>query len=506
MTETVIGVAVWLLGLCIGSFLNVVIYRLPLGLSINKPTWSFCPHCKTTLAWYDNLPVLGWILLRGRCRYCRAPISIQYPLVEAITGLLFALVFQLLFVEHARVGVPFTAWPSDAPLLLAWLVLVAALLVISVMDLISYYIDPVVTNVAVALGILLMAAWPRPAFVTTQPESPFGAATAATFIASAIWLWRTERRYALLAQAENMPQPEGPSGELPPPSEPAQPAPTRNASFAAGVVTVVLLVGLAIAVLAARASRNAGDWPTYLIAGVFAVVFAAMVRTGAHRRGADEEIHDEIEAEAPLARRNTMHELLWLSLPVAFGGIVYAILALSPAALRGWQAAMHWSPGGDFVPLAGAAFAMHGATVAAAAGWMVRILFTLIFGREAFGLGDIYILAAAGACAGWDIALLGFLLSVGIALLAWIISLLSKRSVMIAFGPPLALGFVLALWWNTPAAARFAFVKNEYWPAIEAQPFLFAGMLLVSGVVAVMLSRLIRRAVEPKDADGSTTK
>src|SRR4029453_6684177 len=97
MNEAIIGAAVWLVGLCIGSFLNVVIYRLPLGLSVREPTWSFCPNCKTTLAWHDNLPVLGWILLRGGCRYCKKPISMQYPLVEAMTGLLFVLVFHLLF-------------------------------------------------------------------------------------------------------------------------------------------------------------------------------------------------------------------------------------------------------------------------------------------------------------------------------------------------------------------------------------------------------------------------
>lgn len=76
------------LGLCIGSFLNVVIARVPEGLSIVRPG-SRCPKCGHVLSWYENIPVLSWLALRGRCRGCRAPISPRYVLVELLTGLLF---------------------------------------------------------------------------------------------------------------------------------------------------------------------------------------------------------------------------------------------------------------------------------------------------------------------------------------------------------------------------------------------------------------------------------
>ncbi|ASC69140.1 Type 4 prepilin-like protein leader peptide-processing enzyme [Halomicronema hongdechloris C2206] len=79
---------VFLLGASVGSFLNVVIYRLPAGLSLLRPP-SRCPQCHTRLKPYDNLPVVGWLWLRGRCRYCRAAIPIRYPLVEALVGGLF---------------------------------------------------------------------------------------------------------------------------------------------------------------------------------------------------------------------------------------------------------------------------------------------------------------------------------------------------------------------------------------------------------------------------------
>jgi leader peptidase (prepilin peptidase) / N-methyltransferase len=76
-------------GAIFGSFLNVVAYRLPRGESLSRPR-SRCPQCQTPIRPYDNVPVLSWLALRGRCRSCRAPISARYPLVEAMTGLLCA--------------------------------------------------------------------------------------------------------------------------------------------------------------------------------------------------------------------------------------------------------------------------------------------------------------------------------------------------------------------------------------------------------------------------------
>ena len=117
MTE--LPLALWIatagvLGLLVGSFLNVVILRIPERMAaswrmeareilelpaVDEPAPpgivrepSHCPRCKHPLAWYDNVPLLGWLALRGRCRYCKVPISIQYPLVEAITGITSAVV------------------------------------------------------------------------------------------------------------------------------------------------------------------------------------------------------------------------------------------------------------------------------------------------------------------------------------------------------------------------------------------------------------------------------
>src|SRR5690554_2192726 len=77
------------LGLLIGSFLNVVVWRLPRGESLSYPG-SHCPKCEHPIRWWDNLPVVSWLVLRGRCRDCGEPISARYPLVELTTGLAFA--------------------------------------------------------------------------------------------------------------------------------------------------------------------------------------------------------------------------------------------------------------------------------------------------------------------------------------------------------------------------------------------------------------------------------
>ena len=78
-----------LLGLAIGSFLNVVVYRVPAGQSVVHPP-SHCPVCQHPIRNRHNIPVLGWILLRGRCYDCKSPISIRYPLIELGTGVVFA--------------------------------------------------------------------------------------------------------------------------------------------------------------------------------------------------------------------------------------------------------------------------------------------------------------------------------------------------------------------------------------------------------------------------------
>jgi len=133
-----------LLGLLIGSFLNVVIYRVPRGESVVSPP-SACPGCGTQIASYDNIPVLSWLILRGRCRTCRASISARYPFVEALTGLLFALM----------------AWHFGATAQLpAWLYLTAVGVALAFIDLDHHRLPDALTlpSYPVALVLLGVAA------------------------------------------------------------------------------------------------------------------------------------------------------------------------------------------------------------------------------------------------------------------------------------------------------------------------------------------------------------
>jgi leader peptidase (prepilin peptidase)/N-methyltransferase len=125
------------LGACVGSFLNVCIYRLPRGQSLATPP-SRCPRCQRPLRWYHNLPILSWSALRGRCAYCRAPISIQYPVIELATALLWVLI-----VWMTPVG-----W-----LLASRLVLATALIVLFMIDLEHQLLPNAITLPGILVGL-----------------------------------------------------------------------------------------------------------------------------------------------------------------------------------------------------------------------------------------------------------------------------------------------------------------------------------------------------------------
>lgn len=101
----VAAVGAGVLGACVGSFLNVVMWRVPRGESVIRPA-SRCPRCGQALRSFDNVPIVSWLLLRGRCRSCGDPISVRYPLVESLTAVTFATVTLLLALASAWRLVP----------------------------------------------------------------------------------------------------------------------------------------------------------------------------------------------------------------------------------------------------------------------------------------------------------------------------------------------------------------------------------------------------------------
>ncbi|HSQ84979.1 MAG TPA: prepilin peptidase [Desulfobacterales bacterium] len=143
---------VFMFGMCIGSFLNVCIYRLPSSMSILKPSRSFCPQCKSAIKFYDNIPVFSYIWLKGRCRNCKASISLRYPLVELITGIL-AIAILFLF------GLTLEG--------LVYFIFISSLLVITFIDIDHKIIPDIITLPGIPIGLLASFVLPAMTFISS---------------------------------------------------------------------------------------------------------------------------------------------------------------------------------------------------------------------------------------------------------------------------------------------------------------------------------------------------
>ncbi len=165
-----------------GSFLNVVVYRLPAGLSLLHPP-SHCPSCKHRLGSRENIPVFGWLLLAGRCRWCRIPISPRYPLVEALTGVLFCAVYSFFGFSPVTWGY----W-----LLISWL------LSLSLIDWDTMTLPDELTRSGLILGLIFQG------FLAWQADNLAGGLlTAIASMVLGIWLFDIIRIAGSLMLGEN---------------------------------------------------------------------------------------------------------------------------------------------------------------------------------------------------------------------------------------------------------------------------------------------------------------
>ena len=143
--ERVFEVVAFVLGACVGSFLNVCIYRLPLNLSVNQPRRSFCPSCKTQIPWHQNLPLVSWLLLRGRCARCGARIAFRYFAVELLTALFFFIIWE--------------SFPWQ--IAIAYWVFIALIIAATFIDFEHFIIPDEVTIGGTVAGLLASIAIPR---------------------------------------------------------------------------------------------------------------------------------------------------------------------------------------------------------------------------------------------------------------------------------------------------------------------------------------------------------
>ena len=157
MTAAFVGTFAGVFGLTIGSFLNVVAYRVPAGLSVVRPA-SACPGCGAEIRSRDNVPVLGWLMLRGHCRDCDMKISPRYPIIEAFTGLAFVLV-ALGFVPAIASATSGLALASAIVTMVAFLYLAAISVVLAIIDIdVKRLPDPIVLPAYLVGSVLLTVA------------------------------------------------------------------------------------------------------------------------------------------------------------------------------------------------------------------------------------------------------------------------------------------------------------------------------------------------------------
>ena len=162
-------------GALIGSFLNVCIFRLPKEESIVWPG-SHCPHCKNPIKYYDNIPLISYLLLGGRCRHCRGPISFQYPLVEGIT----ALSSLILFMKFG---------PSLSYLF--YFLFVAALILVTVIDLYHQIIPDVISLPGIGVGLLTSLMIPQVTFLSSLGGALLGGG--GLFLVATLYQWLFKR-------------------------------------------------------------------------------------------------------------------------------------------------------------------------------------------------------------------------------------------------------------------------------------------------------------------------
>jgi leader peptidase (prepilin peptidase)/N-methyltransferase len=395
------------LGSCVGSFLNVVVWRLPRVEHVETESifhgffrsWqalsfpaSHCPKCDKPLKWYDNLPVIGWLKLAGRCRFCAEPISPRYPIVEATTGLLFAFYYVMFFMVGAGPGL---AWqspnglqylPAELFITIHWpiyildMILIGALIAATLIDAELFIIPLEIPWFVVPIAFFVHAIWDRPGWPGALNPSATSAALAfgaglGLLISFILWLFRI--------------------------------LPT---SFADG--------GPLLEVDKARLAES--DAPS------------------------------EREYSSAAIRAEMRKEMLFLSPPLALG-FIWLLLTLKIPALSAW-----WTGVVSIGWVGGLLGSVLGLLVGGFVVWMVRILGSYGFGREALGMGDVHLMAAVGAVLGPGPATVAFFIAPFFGIIRALTLLFTKKGREIPLGPYLSMATAVVMLFYCPIANYLA--------------------------------------------------
>ena len=470
MPELIVVIFLAVLGASIGSFLNVVIYRLPRGESIVSPP-SRCPTCERWIRWYENVPVLSYLALRGRCAGCKTPISPRYALVELITAVLFVAIYDAFYLSHMHPW--FNGAMATWPLMAGHLILLAVLVVCSAIDIEFYLIDIRITYFAMMAGALMWMSVPAAHLAKIDGLGDNAAMILAGLTGAVIGM--IIRRRIVFKNTPNPEQQELPEqlgeenvSELKK-NESAKPKSKPKSNANAWQVAGLAIFAFGSICLIVWAILGEHDKYSFAMRALAYVgwAFLAIILGGIPQRQSDREIVQAIEEEKSFARITALKEFAGL-LPIIIGFLVGVFAIHASPALENVVRKIYELKIGAFTPFVGLSYALAGIFLTSTFGWAVRILFTLGFGKEAMGAGDIYILAAIGAIAGTFVAIVGFFIGSVIGVFGIVVLLLWKTSRALSYGPWIAIGAWICLLFYNP-------IFNYLRPAGAMMLHLFTG-------------------------------
>jgi len=415
------------MGACVGSLVNVLVYRIPRGIGVVVPG-SRCPVCGARLSFRENIPVFGWLILRGRCRHCSASISPEYPIVETVVAILFGAVYTLWYIvgpDATLLGIPIGSiapeWAHNGagltwPAMVVILVLVASLVAMTLIDARTSTIPLVLTWAPAMVALVFHTAhgvWFSLALGEPERSGSGG--------------WRFPGMYRAWESAE------GWLWTIPTPD----PGDWRSIGAALGAALGLLVANALLSMgFLTRSFADYDDW-------------AERYRA----EHADEPPGGALEwIRYPHARREMVRELAFLAPAFLFGAIG---TWLAPAIVSWVGGAWSFDPSlGVAAPpfdaplwIAVLSGVLWGYLIGAGVVWGVRILGSLAFNKEAMGLGDVHMMGAVGACLGWIDATIAFFLAAFVALAIVLVGAVARSGFVRAmpYGPSLAIATLLVL-------------------------------------------------------------
>ncbi|MDX9912015.1 MAG: prepilin peptidase [Phycisphaerales bacterium] len=427
-------------GACLGSLVNVLVYRLPRGLDVVRPS-SKCPSCNHVLTWRENIPILGWLILGGRCRFCKAKISPEYPIVEAFVALGFVAWYYVAYImppDAALWGVHVGAMRPDWglngfartwPMYVSQVILFGCLTAMTIIDARTCTIPLVLAWVPTAVALVLHTGYG----VWVEHFSKLGALRYTT----PGWDWT-----------------------IPTPGEHGWRWIGAAIGGGAGVIlaNVLLWTGLVKRSFEGYEAWEKGEyakrglkWPGDEASGsdgdaTGSDTGATDSGTGAASQSASDD-PTELWIQYPYARREMARELLFVG-PIVALALAGAAIAGRMAGPWGFDHATGEVVSASIAPLwlRVVAGALLGYLVGGGVVWGTRILGSLAFGKEAMGLGDVHLMAAVGATLGWIDATLAFFGAAFVGLgWALVTSVFGSLKRAMPYGPFLAVSTVLVV-------------------------------------------------------------